>query len=104
MYKTHQIQANRITSLYISAQQKFYNSEFQEALVLINRAANIKQTADILALKGSIYLGLGSLENFITFWKQALSLDKNVPIPPSPAIVAELKRQGLINDNFERNF
>ena len=103
LHKTHQIQANRITSLYISAQQKFYNNEFQEALALINAAASIKQTADILALKGSIYLGLGSIENFVTYWKQALDLDKDLPIPPSPVIVAELKKQGLIDEFPDRN-
>lgn len=103
LYKTHQIQANRITSLYISAQQKFYNNEFQEALAIINIAASIKQTADILALKGSIYLGLGSIENFVTYWKQALDLDKNLPIPLSPIIVAELKKQGLIDEFPDRN-
>lgn len=102
LYKTHQIQANRITSLYISAQQKFYNNEFQEALALINVAASIKQTADILALKGSIYLGLGSIENFVTYWRQALDLDKDLPIPPSPIIVEELKRQGLIDEFPDR--
>jgi hypothetical protein len=56
----------------------------------------VKESADVLALKGSIYLGLGSIENFVEFWRQALEMDENLPIPPSPAIVEELKRQGLI--------
>ncbi len=97
-------QANRLTSFYILAQQRFYSAEYDQALLLINRAANIKETADVLALKGSIYYGLGSIENFVSNWKQALDLDKNVPIPPSPPIVEELKRQGLLNDNLERNY
>lgn len=104
LFTTNQSKANRITTFYILAQQKFYNGEYQEALFLINQAIRVKETADVFALKGSIYLGLGSTENFITFWRRALDLDSNVPIPPSPAIVAELKKHGLINDNPDRNF
>jgi len=104
IYQENQIKANRITTFYILAQQKFYSGEYEEALFLINRALRVKETADVLALKGSIYFGLGSTENFITFWKRALDMDKNLPIPPFPAIVEELKRQGLINENPDRNF
>ncbi|HAH50314.1 MAG TPA: hypothetical protein DF712_10700 [Balneola sp.] len=96
IYRENQIKANRITTLYILAQEKFYSGEYQDALFLINRALRVKETADVLALKGSIYLGLGSIENFVAFWRQALEMDENLPIPPSPAIVEELKRQGLI--------
>jgi tetratricopeptide (TPR) repeat protein len=96
LYKDYQTKANRITTLYILAQQKFYSAEYQDALFLINRALQVKETADLLALKGSIYLGLGSVENFVAFWRRALEMDANLPIPPSPAIVEELKRQGLI--------
>ncbi|XWN38644.1 MAG: hypothetical protein ROO71_06770 [Balneola sp.] len=63
---------------------------------MINRALEVKETAELLALKGSIYLGLGSVESFVTFWRMALEMDENLPIPPSPAIVEELRRQGLI--------
>lgn len=104
LHRINQIKANRITTFYIMAQQKFYSGEYEQALFLINRAERVKETADVLALKGSIYLGLGSIENFITYWRRALDLDSNVPIPPSPAIVAELKKHGLINDNPDRNF
>lgn len=96
LYKDYQTKANRITTLYILSQQKFYNGEYQDALFLINRALEVKETAELLALKGSIYLGLGSVENFVTFWRLALEMDENLPIPPSPAIVQELRRQGLI--------
>ncbi len=104
IFERYQVQANRLTTFYILAQQNFYNGQYQAALVMINRAASIKETADVLALKGSIYYGLGSLEDFITHWTQALDKDRNVPIPPSPPIIAELKKQGLINDNLERNY
>ncbi|MFY0698498.1 MAG: hypothetical protein JXR11_11640 [Balneola sp.] len=96
LHKDYQTKANRITTLYILSQQKFYSGEYQDALFLINRALQVKETADLLALKGSIYLGLGSSENFVAFWRRALEMDENLPIPPSPAIVDELKRQGLI--------
>lgn len=104
LYEDNKNKANRITTFYILAQQKFYSGEYEEALFLINRAIAVKETADILALKGSIYLGLGSTENFITFWNKALNMDKDLPIPPIPAIVAELKKHGLINETPNRNF
>ncbi len=96
LHKDYQTKANRITTLYILSQQKFYSGEYQDAMFLINRALQVKETADLLALKGSIYLGLGSIENFVAFWRRALEMDEDLPIPPSPAIVDELKRQGLI--------
>jgi len=104
IYNNNQNKANRITTFYILAQQKFYGAEYEEALFLINQASNIKETPDVLALKGSIYFGLGSTENFITFWKRALDMDKNLPIPPSSIIVEELKKHGLINEIPDRNF
>ena len=96
LHKDYQTKANRITTLYILSQQKFYSGEYQDAMFLINRALQVKETADLLALKGSIYLGLGSIENFVACWRRALEMDEDLPIPPSPAIVDELKRQGLI--------
>jgi len=104
LYAKNQNKANRVTTFYVLAQQKFYNNEFREALSLINVAEKTMPTSDVLALKGSIYLGLGSIEEFTNYWRQALTLDSKVPIPPSPAVVEELKRQGLINENLERNF
>lgn len=104
LYEDNKNKANIITTFYILAQQKFYNGEYDEALFLINRAIKVRETADVLALKGSIYFGLGSTENFITFWGKALDMDKDVPIPPIPALIAELKKHGLINENPNRNF
>lgn len=96
IYRENQVKANRITTFYIQAQQKSFNGEYEEALFLINQALRIKETPDALALKGSIYLGLGSTENFVIFWGRALELDPDIPLPPSPVIVQELRRQGLI--------
>lgn len=104
LYKEYETDANRLTTFYILAQQRFYGGEYEEALFLIDQAARIKTTPDILALKGSIYLGLGSIDDFVSNWREALSLDGNIPIPPAPAVVRELQRQGLINNNLERNF
>ncbi len=96
--------ANGITTYYILAQQQFYNAEYEDALYLINKAIAIKETPDVIALKGSIYLGLGSIDLFTQNWKRALEMDKNIPIPNSSVIIKELQNQGLINDKLERNF
>lgn len=82
----------------------FFNGEYQNALAYINRAANIRENADVLALKGSIYLGLGSEEDFISNWRRALELDSEVPIPPSPYIVQQLQENGLIDENLQKSF
>ena len=104
LFNEYQTDANRLSSFYILAQQRFFGGEYEEALFLINQAERIKATPDVLALKGSIYLGLGSIDEFVSNWREALSQDANIPIPPSPAVVNELKKQGLLNDNLERNF
>ncbi len=101
VYKT---QANSITSYYILAQQHFYNGDFEEALQIINLADNVRENADVLALKGSIFLGLGSTEKFTEYWERALEIDNNIPVPSAPFVVEALKKQGLIDENRERNF
>lgn len=92
-----QREANNITHLYITAQQLFYNGNYEEALILIQQANEIRDNADIKALKGSIYLSLGYRDKFEENWKQAFELDKDVPIPPIPFIKQELKNLGLID-------
>ncbi len=96
--------ANGLINFYILAQQRFFAGDYQNALVLINRAANIKETADVLALKGSIYLGLGQNQNFIANWRQALELDPEIPIPPLPYVVQQLQLNGLLDENFQKAF
>ncbi|MFA5667811.1 MAG: hypothetical protein WC967_01110 [Balneolaceae bacterium] len=96
--------ANAVTTYFILAQQQFFLGEYDDALFLINQATNFKENADILALKGSIYLGLGDREKFISYWRQALEIDANVPIPPSPYVEQQLKAEGLLNNQLQRNF
>lgn len=93
-------QANGITTYYVSAQQLFYMGRYQSALYHINKAAEIKETADILALRGSIYLGLGNNDKFTEQWRLALEMDENVPIPNVPYLIQKLKEEGLISQNY----
>lgn len=92
-----QQEANNITHLYVTAQQLFYNGNSEQALTLIQQADDIRDNADVKALKGSIYLSLGYRVKFEQNWKRALELDKDVPIPPIPYIKQELKNLGLID-------
>lgn len=96
----YQGQANGVTTYYASAQRLFYMGRYQSALYHINKAADIKETADILALRGSIYLGLGDNEKFAEQWRLALELDENVPIPNVPYLLRQLKEEGLISQNY----
>ncbi|MBO6524759.1 MAG: hypothetical protein JJ971_13090 [Balneolaceae bacterium] len=100
----YQADANGLINFYILAQQRFYAGDYQNALVLINRAAALKENADVLALKGSIYLGLGQNQNFLANWRQALELDPEIPIPPLPYVVQQLQLNGLLDENFQKAF
>lgn len=92
-----QSEANNITHLYVTAQQLFYNGNSEEALILIQQANEVRDNADIKALKGSIYLSLGNREKFEENWRNAFELDATVPIPPIPIIERELQNLGLID-------
>lgn len=100
----YQADANGLINFYILAQQRFFTGDYRNALILINRAASIKENADVLALKGSIYLGLGQTENFVANWRQALELDADVPIPPLPYVVQQLQLNGLLDQNLQKAF
>lgn len=89
--------ANNVTHLYITAQQLFYGGYSEQALIMIRQANEVRENADIRALKGSIYLSLGNREKFEENWKKAMELDKNVPIPSIPIIQQELQNLGLLD-------
>lgn len=104
IYSRYQAQANTLTNYYILAQQHFYTGDFENALFLINRAALIKENADVLALRGSIYLGLGYINEFVSHWRRALEMDPSVPIPSSTYIIQQLQNNGLIDENLTKSF
>jgi len=104
IYARYQAQANTLTNYYILAQQHFFSGDFQNALFLINRAALIKENADVLALRGSIYLGLGYINEFVNQWRRALEMDPTVPIPSSTYIIQQLQNNGLIDENLKKAF
>ncbi len=104
IYSRYQAQANTLTNYYILAQQHFYSGDFENALFLINRAALIKENADVLALRGSIYLGLGYINEFVNQWRRALEMDPEVPIPSSTYIIQQLQNNGLIDENLKKAF
>lgn len=97
----YQGRANSITTYYNNAQRLFFMQNYQAALYHINKAAEIRETSDILALRGSIYLALGSKQRFAENWRMAFELDENVPIPNVGFVINELKALGLINQNYK---
>lgn len=104
IYSRYQAQANTLTNYYILAQQHFFTGDFENALFLVNRAALIKENADVLALRGSIYLGLGYINEFVNQWRRALEMDPEVPIPSSTYIIQQLQNNGLIDENLKKAF
>lgn len=104
LFEKHNSEANQLVNYYILAQQKLFTGEYNEALNLVEKAAEIKENADILALRGSIYLGLGQPNEFVSNWRRALELDPEVPILPSPYVIQQLQLYGLIDENLRKNF
>ena len=104
MYATFQNEANTLSNYYIAAQQGLYSGDFENALIQINRAAEIRESADILALRGSIYLGLQNTTEFVNQWRKALEMDPEVPIPPVAYIIQQLQLYRLIDQNLKKAF
>lgn len=102
--KEYKAKANSLTTYYILAQQQYFKGQYKNAFYLINKAAQVKETSDVLALKGNIYLALGSKEKFAENWRKALEMDDDIILPASELILRELRKQGLINANNKRNF
>lgn len=97
-YQEYKDLSNTVTNYFVLAQQYYYAAEFKTALYFINKAAEFRfdETADILALKGSIYLELDEYDLFISNWKKALQIDPDTPITLSPKVERLLKEEGLI--------
>mgnify|MGYP001334386622 CR=1 FL=1 len=75
-----------------------------DGLEVCEQIKSEKENADILALRGSIFLGLGSVDNFVRDWRKALELDENLPLSYSNYVLRELQNQGLLDDKFRKNF
>lgn len=97
IFMKNQNKANLIVDFYVHAQQNLYSGNLEYALYLINQAALIKENADVLALRGSIYLGLGNKNKFISEWRKALLLDPDITNRTPDYIIQELQNFGLID-------
>lgn len=97
-YQEYKDLSNTVTNYYVLAQQYYYAAKFKTALYFIQKAAEFRfdETADILALTGSIYLELDEYELFLYNWKKALEIDPEVPITLSPRVKRLLTEEGLI--------
>ena len=100
----YQTKANEITTFYILAQRRYYNGDYKSALSIVNKALEIRENADLHGLKGSIYLELNNVDKFEEHWRQALTMDADVPLPLTNRVIEKLKERGLLNENLERNF
>lgn len=63
------------------AQDLFFKKEFEAALDAVNRSLNTLETADALALKGSIYYVLKNIPKARSYWAQAVKLDPEIVVP-----------------------
>lgn len=103
LQEQYQGKANGVTTFYANAQRSFYARNFQAALFHINKAAEIKATPDVLALRGSIHLAVGETQKFLENWRLALQMDPDLPIPNVPFVINELKEHGLLPQNYQPN-
>ena len=69
---------NSKLTLFFQAQQRYHEARYGEALSLINRALEIEESADALAMKGLIFAGLRAEDLAIQYWQRAIALDPQV--------------------------
>lgn len=87
--------ANQISNYYLIAQRAMYKKEYQKALENIDLALAIHKNADLLALKGSIFFSMGSIERAKTIFTEALKMDENLPVPLLAGLNEWLIKEGL---------
>lgn len=73
-----QEQTNLALGHYVRAQTSFYDGRFEQALRFVRLGQSIQQTADLLALEGSILWFLDEREQAAERWELAMSLDEEV--------------------------
>lgn len=61
------------------AQEQFYKQEYSQALEHINNSLSMYETAENLALKGSILYMMNEQKEAGTFWKKALAINPDMP-------------------------
>lgn len=69
---------NAKLTFFFQAQQRYHEGRYTEALTLINRALEIEESADALAMKGLIFAGLRAEPQAIAYWQRAVALDPDV--------------------------
>jgi tetratricopeptide (TPR) repeat protein len=62
-------------------QDLFFKKEYEAALDAVNRSLNTLETADALALKGSIYYMMKNIPKARSYWAQAVKLDPEIVVP-----------------------
>ncbi len=77
-YQEYSRRANKKLDLFFRAQQRYHDGAYTEALGLVNRALEIEDSADALALKGMIFYRIGADSQAERLWQQALELDDTV--------------------------
>ncbi|MCC5935443.1 MAG: hypothetical protein JJU35_14440 [Balneolales bacterium] len=77
-YADYARRTNAKLTFFFQAQQRYHEGRYSEALTLINRALDISESADALAMKGLIFAGLRAEAQAIEYWQRAVALDPDV--------------------------
>jgi len=78
------VEMRQIMRDFRKAQDAFFKKEYDAALEAVNRSLLTLETADALALKGSIYYVMKNIPKAKMYWAQAVKLDPEIVVPEIP--------------------
>jgi hypothetical protein len=78
------VEMRQIMRDFRKAQDAFFKKEYEAALEAVNRSLLTLETADALALKGSIYYVMKNIPKAKTYWAKAVKLDPEIVVPEIP--------------------
>ncbi|MDI6402826.1 hypothetical protein QLX67_12535 [Balneolaceae bacterium ANBcel3] len=82
----HKERTNQALAYYSRAQEAFFSGNHRQALHLLHFGLQETESADLLALKGSVYHILGEDETAVKYWNRAVEKDEEVVCDMYPGI------------------
>lgn len=96
LIKNRQKDIQVLMASFRKAQDLFYLGEYNKALEQVNRSIEVGETADALALKGTIFFMMENITAAKVNWYRAVELDPDLPVPSIPELEALIKE---VTDN-----
>lgn len=72
------MKTNRSLTMHVKAQKALFKGETEQAYKYISTGLELDETADMLALKGSVYHYMGEFDKAEDYWKRAVDRNSDV--------------------------